>query len=227
MSNLLFIDTSGSLAAVAHAKEGEVTEIIYHNDSKTQAAVLNTLIEEVLLRSKTTLQDLDGICVCAGPGSYTGLRVGLSIAKGIAFSLNKKIMLFDKLILTAQSFRKSESNADKLIVLSARQDEFFMALFDAENQVKTVPQHILLPDLLSLSKKLNKDTILITDQENLPLDLNTISIDNSFKIDFESWLQLAEKRRRAYDWDDLAYSEPLYLKAAFTTKQKNKSSINP
>ena len=228
MSNLLFIDTSGTTAAVAGSSNGKLSKIIYHNDAKSQAAVLNLLIEEALEAAQMSLHDLNAICVCGGPGSYTGLRVGLSVAKGIAYALDKKLMLFDRLSLIAQSCSSKETeDKDKLIVLNARKEEVFFALFDKEDNLKMAPQHAFLTDLIITAQKLNKETVLITELENLPLPFNTIFIDSSFKIAFEPWMVLAEQRVIENDFDDLAYSEPSYLKAAFMTQPKNNLLLNP
>lgn len=228
MSNLLFIDTSGNLAAVASSKSGKLAAPVYHDDAKTQAVVLNQLIEDALRAAECSLQDIDAICVCAGPGSYTGLRVGLSIAKGIAYALDKKLLLFDKLSLIARSYKDSESEpGDKLVVLNARKDEVFFALFNAENEIIIEPQHAFLNAFIAISEIVNKKTTLLTEIENLPLPLNTIIIDASFKLSFESWQLAAEQRVAHKDFDDLAYSEPAYLKAAFMTQAKNNPLLNP
>lgn len=227
MSNLLFIDTSGTRAAVAGSNKGKLSQIIYHDDAKSQAAVLNLMIEEALMATHLTLANLDAICICGGPGSYTGLRVGLSIAKGIAFALDKKILLFDRLSLIAGSYSKSETeDKHKLVVLNARKDEVFFSLFGKDNKIILEPQHSFLSDFIIVAQKLNKETTLITELENLPLRFDTKFIDSSFKIAFESWKQVAEKRFLEQDFDDLAYCEPLYLKAAFMTQPKNNPLLN-
>lgn len=227
MSNLLFIDTSGTEAAVVVSNKGKIANVIYHNDAKSQAAILNLLIEEAIVAAQLTLQDLEAICVCGGPGSYTGLRVGLSIAKGIAYALDKKLLLFDRLSLIAGSFSKTETNdSEKLIVLNARKDEVFFALFDKDNKIILEPQHAFLSDFLVIAQKLNNETLLITELENLPLRFDTKFIDSSFKIAFESWKQSAEKRFLEKDFDDVAYSEPSYLKAAFMTQPKKNPLLN-
>jgi tRNA threonylcarbamoyladenosine biosynthesis protein TsaB len=85
MPNLLYIDTSASKATVALSQEGRITAVRTHDNANEQAAVLNIMINNVLEEASCNLDQVDALCVCAGPGSYTGLRVGLSTAKGIAF----------------------------------------------------------------------------------------------------------------------------------------------
>lgn len=218
MANFLFIDTSGPIAAVAVGVENVILSQMNHPDSKSQAAEVNVLIEKVMQKAELMLVDIDAICVCAGPGSYTGLRVGLGIAKGIAFALDKKIMLFDKMFLIANSFQ--EVKQPKAVLLKARQAEYFYALFNERNEPILPPQHILETELESSIPVHIQDIWWLSDQENLPLPFNVNLIPVDFKINLENWLHAANLRYAQNNFDELAYCEPFYLKSAFLTQSK-------
>src|SRR5690606_9693696 len=108
------IDTSGSLATVALLQGNGQLHTLYHENAQSQAAELNHLINSLLDKSSLSFSELTAICVCGGPGSYTGLRVGLSTAKGIAFACDLKLILFDKLQLIASSFSVTDNKREKI-----------------------------------------------------------------------------------------------------------------
>lgn len=221
MANFLFIDTSSTVATVALGIGGEVLAKESIFGQNRQAAALNGMIENVLQMAGLKIKQLDVFCVCAGPGSYTGLRVGLSIAKGMAFALNKKIICFSRLQLIAQSFLQEGSGASSIGVLQqARKGEYFWAVFDSDGKEKNAPEHIFETELAS---KLNVAQVIITDVEQLPDSKNkTINLINDFIPDLKSWLGLAQQRWDNNEFSDIAYSEPFYLKPAFTTTPKKR-----
>lgn len=224
MSNLLFIDTSGTQAQIGIFSERNKWSTFHHDEPNTQISIINTTIEDLLQKANINLKELQAICVCAGPGSYTGLRVGLGVAKGLAYALEIPILLFDRLQLIAQSFsdKKEGKNSNKLLVLKARKDEYFMGYFDEQNKIINEPQHILKEDLLNFVKNINNSTLMITDEEEINLPFSTI-IAKDLELNFESWKVLADERIENQNFDDIAYSEPFYLKAAYLTTPKNKT----
>lgn len=214
MSDLLYIDTSGKTATVALSRNGALATLRIHDDAREQAALLNGMIDEVLQEAGASWEQVAAICVCAGPGSYTGLRVGLSTAKGLAYALDKPIMLFNNLDLLALIYQ-NEGSAD--ILLKAREGEYFLAQYDQGGAQVTVPQHVFGKDLAQF---LRKEALQVTDDTELSVEGTPVVIPAGQPVSMPHWIAAAEQRLAANQFDDLAYSEPFYLKAAYTTQSK-------
>jgi tRNA threonylcarbamoyladenosine biosynthesis protein TsaB len=214
MSYLLYIDTSGQTATVALSQHTAVAALRIHEDAREQAALLNGMIDEVLLEAAATWEQVTAICVCAGPGSYTGLRVGLSTAKGLAYALDKPIMLFSNLDLLAATYG---DNRPVDIVLKAREGEYFFAQYDNEREQVAAPQHIFLKDLEQCRRE---EALLVTDDPALPAEGAIQVIEAGKPVSMPHWIAVAGQRLATGRLDDLAYAEPFYLKAAYTTQSK-------
>jgi tRNA threonylcarbamoyladenosine biosynthesis protein TsaB len=213
MPNLLYIDTSASTATVALSAHGSIKAILTHENAHEQAAVLNQMIATVLSRASCTLSDVDALCVCAGPGSYTGLRVGLSTAKGLAYVKDIPLMLFNRLDLLAWAQTEEHPFA---ITLKARAGEYFFATYTSEGEQLTTPQHIFEQELTPFAAQ---QILFITDDEELNTS-NKKMITSDTAIPMDSWIPKAEACFERKQFDNLAYSEPFYLKGAYTTQSK-------
>lgn len=214
MPNLLYIDTSASKATVALSQEGRTVAIRTHDNANEQAAVLNIMINNVLEEASCVMDNIDAICVCAGPGSYTGLRVGLSAAKGIAYVKDIPLMLFNRLDLIAWGQNKKEPFA---IALKARNGEYFFATYTDKGTQNNPPQHLFEQDLVAYT---SQGLLFITDDAEFSVSQHKEVIDANYTLDMDSWIAHAGKRFSLNQFDDLAYSEPFYLKAAYTTQSK-------
>ena len=214
MPNLLYIDTSASKATVALSQEGRITAVRTHDNANEQAAVLNIMINNVLEEASCDLDQVDALCVCAGPGSYTGLRVGLSTAKGIAYGKDIPMMLFNRLDLIA--WGQQDIKVPFAIALKARNGEYFFAAYTENGMPGTPPQHLFEQDL---APYITQGLFFITDDTDFVSQHREI-IGSNHSLNMESWITHAEKRFSLSQFDDLAYSEPFYLKAAYTTQSK-------
>lgn len=215
MPVLLYIDTAAAVATVALSVDGVIAASRTHDQAQEQAALLNNMIGDVAAEAGVPLRQLDGICVCAGPGSYTGLRVGLSTAKGLAFALDKPVLLFNRLNLIALSV--GDRDVPFCIAMKARAGEYFFGRYAATGAVAAEPAHVFTA---GLSDIIQPDTLVFTDDEDFPLPARKEIIAASFPADMEQWIPVAEQRFASGQWDDLAYAEPFYLKAAYTTQSK-------
>ena len=107
MAFILNIETSTTVCSVSLSKGGNLISFKEINNGYTHAENLHVFIEEVIKEASITLKDLDAIAISKGPGSYTGLRIGVSAAKGLAYSLNIPLIALDTLeIMTNSAFRK-------------------------------------------------------------------------------------------------------------------------
>lgn len=214
MPNLLYIDTSASKATVALSQEGKIITVHTHDNAHEQAAVLNIMINNVLEEASCNLDQVDALCVCAGPGSYTGLRVGLSTAKGIAYVKDIPLMLFNRLDLIA--WGQQDIKVPFAIALKARSGEYFFAAYTDKGLQNNPPQHLFEQDL---TPYITQGLFFITDDTDFVSQHKEV-IDANHSLNMDSWITHAEKRFSLNQFDDLAYSEPFYLKAAYTTQSK-------
>src|SRR5258706_7327024 len=103
MSFILNIDTAVDVASVCLAKDGGALQLTTNENQKDHAAWLHLAIEEMLKVNKLTMKDISGVAVSIGPGSYTGLRVGLSTAKGLCYTMDIPLITIGTLDMMAYS----------------------------------------------------------------------------------------------------------------------------
>src|ERR1019366_2430074 len=114
MHYLLHIDTSTDTGAVAIGGDGNLLAYRANTETRNHATTINNMINDVLAEVKISLEDLSCIVVCAGPGSYTGLRIGLATAKGLCYALDKPLMLDNRLTLLAyQAYRQQDKSVSQ------------------------------------------------------------------------------------------------------------------
>lgn len=223
MTYLLHIDTSADNGFVAISANGQIISAKSIEDSKNQSALINTLIDGVLSEANIAMQQLSAITVCAGPGSYTGLRIGMGTAKGLCYALDKPLLLDNKLTLLAwQQYNNLNEYDVFLSILIARENEFFVAAYDKEFKVYIEPQHIHATELEELLNGVN-DRLLITGEPNKQIE----NISNVKKavifpnklIDKDAWAMYAYEQYKCQRFVNLSTAEPFYLKQVFTHKQ--------
>lgn len=220
MAHFLFIDTSSKISTIALSHKYEVLALERSSEQMNQAATINITIENLLKESACTLQDIDAFCVCGGPGSYTGLRVGMSTAKGMAFALDKPMINFDRLQLIALSFKNEILEDEKIgVLLSARKDEYFWASYSSNGTIIDSPQHLFQEHL---EEKTDTVQLLVSDDQEVESQNKLIYLEKDFTFSLTEWIKLANKKWESKEFSDLAYSEPFYLKSAFTTTPKPK-----
>ncbi len=225
MAYILHIDTSGDIGTVAISKEGKLVDVITTSETRNHASTINLHIEQVLATAGINFKDLAAVSVCGGPGSYTGLRIGLATAKGLCYALDKPLMMHNRLTLMALSnIYDTQNSSDVYIsVLEARANEYFIAAYNKEVKEVLAPQHVFadnLPDITnskissSLSGHIDDHIMQTYGSENdKPKVNNSIDIHAWIRYDFESY--------NCNGFVSLANSEPYYLKQVYTHKPKN------
>jgi len=144
----------------------------------------------------------------------------MSIAKGMAFALQKPLICFNRLQLIALSYKDSlPTNMDIAVILQARKGEYFRGLYTAEGIEKESAGHIFEEEL---QQKISRKQTIITDCPELPCNNGKIILPPTFSPDLKAWFALAQQLFHEKQFADLAYVEPFYLKAAFTTTPKPK-----
>ena len=136
MALILNIDTSTEKASICIASNGVSTALLENAQQKEHAGWIHPAIEELLEQTKYTLHDLEAIAVTAGPGSYTGLRVGMATAKGLCYALNIPLITENTLRAMALASRQAydgKINLENILfcpMIDARRMEVFTALFN-------------------------------------------------------------------------------------------------
>jgi tRNA threonylcarbamoyladenosine biosynthesis protein TsaB len=224
MALILNIDTATDTASICLAKDGEVLLLLKNDQQKDHAAWLHVAIQKMMQQSKLELSDLDAIAVTIGPGSYTGLRVGLASAKGICYALNKPLITLNTLLVMANAAadvlkHSFGENTDLLCpMIDARRMEVFTAIYNFNLETIKEPAALIV-DENSFEDLLKSGCIYFfgNGSEKLKGILkNTKAIFSQVTFDAGTMAKQAEKYYLRQDFADLAYTEPLYLKEFFT-----------
>jgi tRNA threonylcarbamoyladenosine biosynthesis protein TsaB len=221
MSLILQIETATTSCSVALAKDGKVLTARTINQRNIHAEVITVFIDEILTENGFTFQQLDAVAVSSGPGSYTGLRIGISTAKGLCFSLDKPLIAVETLQAMAagylQRFKKPVEQKFLLCpMIDARRMEVYAALFDQDlNRIEATSAAII--DQESFKTALEQHTIIFFGdgaakcRAVLGHHLNAVFIDDFFN-EAADLTTLAAEKLKLKAFEDVAYFEPFYLK---------------
>jgi tRNA threonylcarbamoyladenosine biosynthesis protein TsaB len=218
---ILNIETSTKNCSVSISKNGKTLVCKELSDAGfSHAEKLHFFIEEVLLESKLTFKDLSAIAVSKGPGSYTGLRIGVSAAKGLCFALDIPLISVDTLqVLASQA---EVENGIIIPMIDARRMEVYSAIFDKNyNKILDVQAEIL--DENSFSEI--KETIYFVGDCNekaktVLTNNNFVFIDDKIYPSANEMSKLSFDKFENSDFEDVAYFEPFYLKDFLITAPK-------
>lgn len=158
---ILLIDTCFDKAYVALLSNDRVIEVLENFVQKNHASFVHVATKQLLENAGYTFKQIDAIAVNAGPGSYTGIRVGLAAAKGFCFAAGKPLIVLNTLeVLAVAGFTSINNLEDKeeytcCAVLTARVNEVYIALYDFEMNIIKPPQVLVLNDDNSVSKFFN------------------------------------------------------------------------
>lgn len=226
MALILNIDTSTSVCSVALAQNGQLLALKENKEGLNHSLLLGTFIDDILKENGTCVHALDAIAVSMGPGSYTGLRIGVSMTKGLCYGASKPLIAINTLQALAQSV-SSRIQEDALYcpMIDARRMEVYTALFDKDNHTiqKTKAEII---DATSFSDVLASQPVYFFGDGSDKVKSVLISPHAHFLPDIETsatnMIQLAEQKYETRNFEDVAYFEPFYLKDFIaTTPKKN------
>ncbi len=229
MATILNIETSTEVCSVALTSEGQVLDHRENYEGQTHATLLSQYVKEMLDYARTRELRINAIAVSIGPGSYTGLRIGLSEAKGLAFGLQVPLIGVNTLkLLTVSTMFHHFIDDEKVLfipMIDARRMEVYTAAYDSALEPVVEPQAMIL-DESSFSNLLSQGYTLVvmgngSDKSRQVLKHDRIRFVEGIKPVAVDMLALSEKAYREQDFIDVAYSTPLYLKDFQATKPKN------
>lgn len=216
---ILNIETATRNCSVSLAKSGKT--IAYKeiaDQGYTHAENLHVFIEDVLATASIKINDLNAVAVSCGPGSYTGLRIGVSAAKGLCYALKIPLIAVDTLSILAE--KVTLKNGLIISMIDARRMEVYSAVFDEnKNQIRTTQAEILTENSFSEYQKTiyfvgdsNEKAKTILNKPNFVF-LDDIVFPSARDISSLSYEKFVQKR-----FEDVAYFEPFYLKDFLITK---------
>lgn len=222
MANILNIESSGDVCSVALAVDGKIMHIREVNEPNIHSKMLTVFIEELFRESEISISEIDAVAVSKGPGSYTGLRIGVSAAKGIAYGLDIPLIAADTLKSMAWGMRqklKENGKLDENVLLcpmvDARRMEVYSAFFNTElKRIKETSADII--EETSYADYLKNNTLVFFGSgagkcQNTLKHPNAV-FDYELKPSTRFMAALAEEQYQNKDFVDTAYFEPFYLK---------------
>ena len=224
MAIILNIETSTKNCSVSIAKNGAILAIKeLNNGNYSHAEVLHPFIVAILKEAKITTQQIDAVAVSKGPGSYTGLRIGVSAAKGLCFAFNKSLIAIDTLHSLAHAISVEEGVI--VAMLDARRMEVYSAIFNKNyQQIREIKAEII--DENSFSDELSKGKVYFLGDgvqkcKETIVHKNAIFIDDKFPSAKEM-ANLSYNKFKKNDIENVAYFEPFYLKDFIVIPEKKK-----
>ena len=214
MAVILCLETSTTNCSVAIAVDGEIIALQEDNNNKySHAEKLHSFIDQVLAEGRTLKSSLQAIAVSKGPGSYTGLRIGVSAAKGLCFAMDVPLIAIPT--LEALAHQAVIENGCIISMLDARRLEVYAAVFSSDNnQIRETKAEILDENSYDDYLKTNKVCFIgdgVQKFKALCKHKNAVFIDNKLPSAKQIGA-LAELKYHKNDFEDVAYFEPYYLK---------------
>lgn len=235
MATILNIETATEVCSVNLACDGEVLFEKESSEGLSHSQMLTVFIREIFEESNSGFTRLDAVAVSKGPGSYTGLRIGVSVAKGICYSLDIPLIAVGTLdVLGKYAADYSEKylpgsvdagNALFCPMIDARRMEVYTALYNAKGE-KIEPVSAKIIDENAFSDHLKQHPVLFfgngAEKCKPALTHSNALFSGPLKASARFMIKLTEEKYNKNDFEDVAYFEPFYLKNFIATVPKNK-----
>lgn len=227
MACILHLETSTDVCSVALSEDGAVLVTKENFDGPSHAVTLGVFVDEVLSMADSAGKHIDAVALSCGPGSYTGLRIGASMAKGICYGRDLPLIALPTLkVLSVPVLLSDELPEDALLcpMIDARRMEVYSAIYDrALNAVKEVSADIISAD--SYAEQLDRGPVWFFGG-GAGKCREVITHPNAHFVDdirpLARWMfPLAEMAFNAGRFEDVAYFEPFYLKEFVASKPRN------
>lgn len=228
MARILSIETSTSICSVAIHEQGELLALAEIKESGAHAEKLLLLVDEVFEKAGLSFADLDAVAVSQGPGSYTGLRIGVSTAKGISYAL--EIPLIGINTLQAMAASQSVAPGDYVVaVLDARRKEVYTQTFgDSLQELSPIEAVVLEEGVFASILEKGRVYFVGDGVEKVKEEVKSANAlfiaDWAISLSAKNMGVLASEKHARQEWEDLAYFVPNYLKE-FKALQSTKNPL--
>ena len=221
MANILLIETSAEICSVAVACDGKIINSQMCDEPMQHATHLPLYIEATMKLLKEKNITLDAVAVSGGPGSYTGLRIGVSTAKGLCYALGCKLIAIDTLKVIATAFKQTElANTIICPLIDARRMEVYTAMYDyALNEISPAEAKIIDENSFA---DIDRPIYFCgngAEKCSKVIQNPNAKFDTTIKPTANMMVELAEEAYRNNQFQDVAYYEPFYLKEFYTPQK--------
>lgn len=223
MPNLLLIESSNEICSVALSQEKSIIQEKYINKPNSHSVYLAPFVNEVLNNATMSINELDGVVISDGPGSYTGLRIGSSLAKGICLGAGIPLMAVSTLKGLAKKALNDYPSVDQAIALvDARRSDAYIGVYNQQLKPIIKEQFITINSEL----KIEKSNAVVVGSGAMKF-INELDVKKELKhsesvLYAKDLLDEAMLKWAKQDFVDLTSYEPNYLKSVFVTKPKSK-----
>jgi len=229
MSTIINIETSTEVCSVALCKDNEVIALKENKEGLNHAKLVTIFVEALLEEAKLDIKEIDAISISKGPGSYTGLRIGVSTAKGLCYGAQIPMIGINTLQAISVEAIKRAENIDKdtwfCPMIDARRMEVFCAFFDTNNKQQEDIKAVIV-DQDSFKEILNERKVVFFGNgaekcKETITHKNAIFIDN-IRNSAANMAALSNEAFKNQSFEDVAYFEPFYLKDFVAIPSKKK-----
>lgn len=223
MPNLLLIESSNEICSVALSQEKSIIQEKYIDKPNSHSVYLAPFVNEVLNNATMSTNELDGVVISDGPGSYTGLRIGSSLAKGICLGAGIPLMAVSTLKGLAQKALNDYPSVDQAIALvDARRSDAYIGVYNQQLKPIIKEQFITINSEL----KIEKSNAVVVGSGAMKF-INELDVKKELKhsesvLYAKDLLDEAMLKWAKQDFVDLTSYEPNYIKSVFVTKPKSK-----
>lgn len=224
MANILNIDTSTSVGSIVFAVDGKpVFERVSFED-RSHAVKTGVFVDEIMSEIEKGSYRIDAIAICSGPGSYTGLRIGVSIAKGLCYGMDLPLIAINSLKVLAKAV-KCEADEFLCPMIDARRMEVYTAVYDQHLNVVNEISALIVDEESFTGILTNSKVLFFGDGaekcKSVIKSENAGFVDNIVPL-AKNMAPLAEIAFKESQFEDVAYFEPFYLKDFVATVPKKK-----
>lgn len=217
---ILCIETSTAVCSVALVNDGNLVALRESLDGQNHAEKITVFIDELMKEANLSYHQLEAVAVSKGPGSYTGLRIGVSTAKGFCYAMEKPLIAIDTLAAMVHGFKSdTQQLTDNDILcpmIDARRMEVYSAFFNEKMERMSETQALVIDEKSFMEMKQNSHLYLFGDGADKLASLfendDNISVVEKFHCSAAYMATLADKALKEKDFVDTAYFEPFYLK---------------
>lgn len=233
MSLILCIETGTDICSVGIAKDGELLSLRESDEGRDHARKVGVFVDELLRETEIAPDDLDAVAVGKGPGSYTGLRIGVSFAKGLCYGLQKPLVAVGSLDALAEVARE-DYEAGILAVddweraylcpmVDARRMEVYAQIFDAEGRPQNeVTAEVITPDSFAAFRREGRPLVIFGNGAHKCADVLPDATLVEVAPSARGLARLAQQALDEGRTEDIAYFEPFYLKDFVVTTSKKR-----